>query len=741
MAFTLTLKSSMNFPFVRAILGFAFVLIASQRVAAQNDFKAFVKDAETRLPLPGASAQILSLGRGAQADEEGLIIIKELPDGEYAVEFSFVGYREKTISVRFPGSAGTTHTVLLLPDHESLEEITVAATRSSRTIADIPTRVEFIAGEEIDEKTNMKPGDIRMLLNESTGIQTQQTSPTTANASIRIQGLDGRYTQILKDGFPLYAGFSGGLGLLQTPPLDLKQVEVIKGSSSTLYGGGAIAGLVNLVSKTPGPTRELNFLANATSARGLDLSAFYSERYGKAGVTIFVSRNSNEAYDPADIDLTAIPEFERYTINPRFFIDVSDKTRASLGVNMNVEERIGGDVHYIKGTANPDHSYFERNDSKRFSTQLAINHQPGEFTTINFKNTFNRFDRSVEIPSYLFSGIQNSSFTELNIVRDNQRTEWIGGLNLWTDQFRESGASAMAERDYNEVTFGAFVQGTFDLTDRVTAEAGLRGDYVLDYGFALLPRLSILYRANEKFGSRLGGGFGYKAPTIFTEESERIQFRHVLPVTPESHKLERSWGVNWDVNYRGELSGVSVSANHMFFYTFLNHPLMLLHAEDDYYRFVNSGGHIDTRGFETNLKFESGDFKFLLGYTLTDAVVHSNGERMRNPLTAKHRLNNVLMYEVEEQWKIGLEAYYFSRQRLNDGEMGKDYWICGFMVEKLWEHLSIFINFENFLDARQTRFDTIYTGSLTNPAFRDIYAPVDGFVINGGLKIRLSREE
>src|SRR5690606_5400191 len=105
MAFTLTLKSSMNFPFVRAILGFAFVLIASQRVAAQNDFKAFVKDAETRLPLPGASAQILSLGRGAQADEEGLIIIKELPDGEYAVEFSFVGYREKTISVRFPGSA------------------------------------------------------------------------------------------------------------------------------------------------------------------------------------------------------------------------------------------------------------------------------------------------------------------------------------------------------------------------------------------------------------------------------------------------------------------------------------------------------------------------------------------------------------------------------------------------------------------------------------------------------------
>jgi outer membrane receptor for ferrienterochelin and colicins len=115
-----------------------------------------------------------------------------------------------------------------------LDEIVISSTRSSRTIKDIPTRIEFIAGEELEEKGNMKAGDIRMLLSESTGIQTQQTSATSANASIRIQGLDGRYTQILKDGFPLFSGAASGLGLLQTPPLDLKQVEIIKGSSSTL---------------------------------------------------------------------------------------------------------------------------------------------------------------------------------------------------------------------------------------------------------------------------------------------------------------------------------------------------------------------------------------------------------------------------------------------------------------------------------------------------------------------------
>jgi len=158
--------------------------------------------------------------------------------------------------------------------------------------------LSLLQGEELEEKGNMKPGDIRMMLNESTGIQTQQTSATSYNSSIRIQGLDGKYTQILKDGFPLYSGFSGGLSLLQIIPLDLKQVEVIKGASSTLYGGGAIAGLVNLVSKTPKEKRELNFLLNGTSALGLDASGFYSQKFKKVGTTIFASYNLGTAYDP-----------------------------------------------------------------------------------------------------------------------------------------------------------------------------------------------------------------------------------------------------------------------------------------------------------------------------------------------------------------------------------------------------------------------------------------------------------
>jgi iron complex outermembrane receptor protein len=140
---------------------------------------------------------------------------------------------------------------------------------------------------------------------------------------------------------------------------------------------------------------------------------------------------------------------------------------------------------------------------------------------------------------------------------------------------------------------------------------------------------------------------------------------------------------------------------------------------------------------ETNLRLTYGDFKLFVGYTYTDANTHFTNTKEWLPLTARHRVNNVLMYEIEDKLKLGLEAYSFSRQQLNDGTFGKPYWITGFMAEKLWEKFSVYINFENFTNTRQSKFDTIYTGTINNPVFRDIYAPVEGFVVNGGIKIRL----
>jgi outer membrane receptor for ferrienterochelin and colicins len=714
---------------------------------AQNRISLILKDAKTQEPLVGATVHIKDLNKTAAADAMGQVNFSDIPAGLHTLEYRFVGYTSKVDTLRFPISTKQPITVFLeAAMGEELEVVVVTSTRSSRSIADLPTRIEVIAGEELEEKGNMKPGDIRMLLNESTGIQTQQTSATSANASIRIQGLDGRYTQILKDGFPLYSGAAAGLGLLQTPPLDLKQVEVIKGSSSTLYGGGAIAGLVNLISKTPTKERDLSFQFNGTSAGGLDLNGFYSEKFGKAGITLFASRNSNEAYAPGEQQLTAIPAFTRYTFNPKLFLYFNERTSLNFGINSSTEDRIGGDLQYIKGNGDATHRFFEKNNSDRLSSQFALNHKIGEHSEINLRNSLSYFNRKLTIPDYRFDGSQYGTFSEANFTNRTEKREWVAGINLWTDQFNENQQTTVPLRDYSQTTFGAFVQHNHTVNPWLEIEAGLRSDYVADYGFALLPRFSALFKITEKLNSRIGGGLGYKTPTIFTEESERIQYQQVLPISSTTNKLERSYGGNWDVNYRNTLFNeqVSFSINHLFFYTYLNNPLFMVinpviavPETQNQYRFINSAGHMESKGMETNVKFSYQDFKLFIGYSYTDARIKEGNSSRQNPLTAKHRLNNVLMYELEDSWKIGAEAYYYSKQNLNDGGTGKPYWILGFMAEKLWDGFSLYINFENLSNTRQTRFDSIYTGSISNPVFRDIYAPLDGFVVNGGLKIKI----
>lgn len=584
----------------------------------------------------------------------------------------------------------------------------------------------------------MKPGDIRMLLAESTGIHVQTTSPTSANASIRIQGLDGRYTQILKDGFPIYSGASSGLGLLQIPPLDLKQVEVIKGSTSTLYGGGAIAGLVNLISKTPTYERDLGFHLNGTSGRGLDINGFYGQRFNKIGTTIFASHNRNAAYDPAKNGLSAIPQFERYVLNPKLFVYFNEKTKLNFGINTTIESRLGGDMLYIKGNGDNTNQYFEENKTQRYSTQFVFDHIINENSTVQVKNSVSYFNRNTTIPNYQFEGTQTASFTEANYTNSTEKSEWVTGINIWTDNFKEKQIMASPLRDYNQTTFGAFVQNSFNATDWFQLETGFRTDYVVDYGVVFLPRVSALFHIAEGLTSRVGGGFGYKTPTIFTEESERLQYQNVMPIDDKTNKLEKSYGANADINYRTYIGeDWSFSINQLFFYTYLDNPLLLENSSANLYQFVNSPGYIHTKGTETNIKIGYDDLKLFLGYTYTDARLHHNGTTVESPLTPKHRINSILMYEIEDKWKIGLEAYYFSRQKLNNGTTGKDYFITGFMAEKIWERFSLYINFENFLDTRQTRFDSIYTGTITNPVFKDIYAPLDGFVINGGIKFKL----
>ena len=180
------------------------------------------------------------------------------------------GYITATVTVIVTPGSQQEVTVDLQPEPTLEETVTVvAATRTNRRLEDQPMRVEVLEREEIEEKMLMTPGDIVMMLNEMGGMRVQATSPSLGAASVRIQGMRGRYTRVLSDGLPLF-GDVGGLGLLQIPPMDLGQVEVIKGVASALYGAGAMGGIVNLLSRRPGGEAEREFLLNRSTRGATD---------------------------------------------------------------------------------------------------------------------------------------------------------------------------------------------------------------------------------------------------------------------------------------------------------------------------------------------------------------------------------------------------------------------------------------------------------------------------------------
>jgi outer membrane receptor protein involved in Fe transport len=220
-----------------------------------------------------APSVLVRAGRvGAQTDARGTTVLT-LAEGTHTVVATRIGLASDSVTLTLRAGADTTIRISLASAVEEIEAVVISSTRGERRIEDEPVRVEVIEREEVDEKLLMTPGDIAMLLNETSGLRVQTTSPSLGGATVRIQGLAGRYTQILSDGLPLYGGQAGGLGLLQIPPMDLGSVEVIKGAASALYGAQALGGVVNLISRRPGEAREREILLNRTSRSGTPTSS------------------------------------------------------------------------------------------------------------------------------------------------------------------------------------------------------------------------------------------------------------------------------------------------------------------------------------------------------------------------------------------------------------------------------------------------------------------------------------
>ena len=709
------------------------IIMCFSAKAQTSDIQIKVISESENEPLFGATVYLEKLGKRAVTDFDGIATFNEIPNGEHIIIVSFLGFETLKTTIQIPSNSDLIFK--LKSGGNELDEVVLQSSRSTRTVKKIPTRIEFIGAEELGEKAIMNPTNISMVLRESTGIQMQQTSLSSGSTNIRIQGLDGRYTQLLRDGFPLYGGFSSGLSILQIPPLDLQQFEIIKGSSSTLYGGGAIAGLINMVSKTPDEEPALDIMLTQTQALGSTANVFYSKRYEKFGVSLYGSGHYQKAYDPEDDGFSNLPKTKSISFNPKFFYYPSDKTTFWFGLNGTYDDRIGGDITKIESGENGIHQYTEENISKRLSSQAVYKTQIDSISSLNIKNSVSFFDRNLTIPDFNFDGKQTNTFTEVTYQRETSRADWVFGANLYTSNFDENDTATL-QRDQKDITYGIFANNIYDLSENWILETGLRADFNTDFGFFPLPKISFLYKNDSGFSSRIGGGLGYKIPDIFTEEAEFINFENVLGIDKSSLKAERSYGVNLDFNYQTRLfENIGFSINQLFYVTAINNGLLLNSTNNGLFAFENATDEILSKGAETNIKFIYKDFRWFLNYAIIDTKLNYLAENPQKPLTAKHNAGSVLMYE-SEKWRIGYETFYTGKQFLSNGTETTDFVTMGLLLMRNFKFGSAFVNFENFTDRRQSRFSPLVLPPHENPEFPEIYAPTDGFIFSVGIIIK-----
>ncbi|MBI3519868.1 MAG: TonB-dependent receptor [Bacteroidetes bacterium] len=702
---------------------------------SQNTFSCFVRDSTTKEALPGVTIVLEGTTNGVSSSAGGKALLKNIPNGKQTISFSFIGYKPIKLSYEFPLKDTTDIVQILLPaENENLEEVIVSSSRTNSRIDDLNTKVEVLGEEDMDEESTVVPGSITSILGDLSIITIQRTNPVNGNDAIRMQGLDARYTQIMRDGLPLYGGFSGSLGVLSIPPLDLKQVEIIKGSASTLYGGGAIGGLLNFISKAPKDSAQTTLTFNATSLKEYNLNAFTSKKTGKLGVTLFGGANFKTAYDVNGDGFAEVPEQKNVTLHPRVFYDFNSRTKLIVGLTTSYDTRLGGDMTAIRYKTDSVHTFLQKEKTFRNTLDANLSGQINDKHLVTLKTAGSAFDRTLDYSGFIFNGTQYSSYSEINDFIKLKKHNIVVGANFMSESFIKNNSDSVSFHNYNYNTIGSFVQDEWQVTGKFSIQGGMRFDHHNTYGNFFLPRLSFLYKVNANWSLRLAGGTGYKVPNLFDFANPSANLTDIQ----SSVKPEKSYGVNADINFHTVLfEELGVQVNEALYYTHIDNPVTITTNAAGQKMLQNGNYNVNSYGTDTYIRLSFKDVELYVGYNHTDALQETSTTYMNMPFNPKDKFSTTLAYDIEGKWRMGIEGSWSGNQYINNNVRVHNFWFLAAMVERKFKKGSIVLNCENLLDMRQSNYETIVTGPVNNPVFKPVWAPLEGRVINLSYKITL----
>lgn len=602
------------------------------------------------------------------------------------------------------------------------ETVIVTSTRSEKRVQDEALRVEVLSREEIEEKLLMTPGDIAMLLSETTGLRVQVTSPGLGAASLRIQGLRGRYTQLLSDGLPLYGGQSGSIGLLQIPPMDLGQVEVIKGVASSLFGSSALGGVVNLVSRRPAAEHEREFLFNQTSLLGTDLVWWSSGPIAPNWKYSFIANADRQSKKDQDNDGWAdVAGFNRVSLRPRLVWDNGAGRNVLITAGTMLENRKGGST------------FVEALDSRRADVGVVSRWLVGT-SVVGARGSFMRQGHRHQFGEVFERDAHETGFGEVSLTKAVGRHTVVIGSALQGDAYR---ATEQSRFNYTFWVPSVFAQDDVAVSRRVSISASARIDRHSQYGVVASPRVSALLRPADGWAVRLSAGGGYFAPTPLTEETEAVGLTRLRSFTATDVERAQSYSADLSRSFgRAEL-------NVTLFGSRVNGALAMRQAGAAQYDLVPLTGPTNTIGAESLARVRFGEVTVVASYTFVRSTEPDAATSVRDdvPLTPRHSSGLTAMWEREDVGRVGVEFYLTGPQRLEDNPFrskSASYPYFGALAERKIGRLRLFVNSENLSNRRQTKYDP-----LVRPVRRfdgrwtvDAWAPLDGFVVNAGFRIK-----
>ena len=487
-----------------------------------------VLDAHTREHLSFVNVQVEGTALGCLTDESGHFYLKNLPEGELTIVFSMMGYETEKRTVTLRRDTLIEMNVAIAETSFMIDNVVVTANKYETKQREVATIVNVIPPLIIESTTSNSMADV---LNFQTGLRVEETCSNCGVPQIRINGLEGQYTQILMDSRPIFSSLASVYGLEQLPAGMVDRIEVIRGGGSALYGANAIAGVVNIITKEPS-RNSLNisnssaFTQQGTYDINTNMNASVVSENQKAGLFLFGVQRNRQQYDRDNDGYSDIPHLNSTTVGFRSYFKTSDYSKITAEYHHTTEFRRGGyGIDSLQPHESPLTEQLKHNidaatakwdmytaDNKHFvSVYTSFQHiaRDSYFGTNYNPNAYGKSTDIVSVTGaqYRFSypcGIMNADLSAGAEYSYNQLRDQILGYDRNTLQRVHLG--------------GGYVQNEWKNKQWSILVGGRLEQHSLLDKPVFSPRANIRYTPIEPIILRLSYASGYRAPQIYEED-------------------------------------------------------------------------------------------------------------------------------------------------------------------------------------------------------------------------------